>query len=41
MPIPDPAPGLAIRYSYLWHREFVAGHEEGNKDRPCAIIAAI
>ena len=30
-----------IRYSYLWHSEFVAGREEGAKDRPCAIIAAV
>ena len=41
MPIPAPAPGLVIRYSYLWHSEFLAGREEGIKDRPCAIIAAI
>ena len=41
MAIPDPAPGLVIRYSYLWHAEFVAGREEGTKDRPVAIIAAI
>ena len=41
MPLPTPAPGLVIRYSYLWHSEFLAGREEGIKDRPCAIIAAI
>lgn len=41
MPLPKPVPGLVIRYSYLWHSEDFAGHEEGQKDRPCAIIAAI
>ena len=41
MPIPTPAPGLVIRYSYLWHSEHLAGREEGTKDRPAAIIAAI
>lgn len=41
MAFPKPFPGLVIRYSYLWHTESVAGREEGQKDRPCAIIAAI
>ena len=41
MPIPTPVPGLVIRYSYLWHSEFIAGREEGIKDRPCAIIATV
>ena len=41
MAFPDPKPGLVIRYSYLWRREHVAGQEEGEKDRPCAIVAAI
>jgi hypothetical protein len=34
-------PGLVIRYSYLWHAEYLEGREEGKKDRPCAIVAAI
>jgi hypothetical protein len=38
---PEPAPGLVIRYSYLWHAEYLEGREEGSKDRPCSIIAAI
>lgn len=38
---PDPAPALVIRYSYLWRREFLAGREEGAKDRPCVIVAAV
>ena len=33
-----PIPGYVIRYSYLWHSEFLAGREEGTKDRPCAVV---
>ena len=39
--LPDPVPGLIIRYSYLWRREHLEGRDEGQKDRPCAIIAAL
>lgn len=38
MSLPAPAPGLVIRYSYLWREEYLRGREEGVKDRPCAII---
>ena len=38
---PDPVPGLVIRYAYLWCREADLGREEGVKDRPCAIVAAV
>jgi len=38
--LPDPEPGLVIRYSYLWLREHRQGQEEGVKDRPCAIVLA-
>ena len=41
MPLPAPISGLVIRYSYLWYSEHMQGNEEGQKDRPCAIIAAI
>ncbi len=41
MALPEPHPGLIIGYSYLWRDEEQAGHGEGRKDRPCAIIAAI
>ena len=41
MTLPKPEPGLVIRYSYLWHREFQKGQEEGVKDRPCAIVLAL
>ena len=37
----EPIPGLVIRYSYLWHSEYLAGREEGQKDRPRAIVAAV
>ena len=37
---PEPQPGLVIRYSYLWRREALTGHEEGVKDRPCAVVIA-
>jgi hypothetical protein len=35
---PTPIPGLVIRYAYLWSADAEAGHEEGVKDRPCAVI---
>jgi hypothetical protein len=38
VPLPEPRPGLVIRYSYLWAEEADQGREEGVKDRPCAII---
>ncbi|MGA7676561.1 MAG: hypothetical protein WCA78_16130 [Rhizomicrobium sp.] len=36
--LPQPVPGLVIRYSYLWLEEHRKGQEEGVKDRPCAVI---
>jgi hypothetical protein len=39
--LPKPEPGLVIRYSYLWLREHREGHEEGSKDRPCAIVLVV
>lgn len=41
MTLPAPEPGLVIRYSYLWLREYEQGREEGAKDRLCAIILAL
>ena len=35
---PDPFPGLVISYSYLWRKDYLAGQEEGAKDRPCAVV---
>ena len=39
--LPEPVPGLVIRYSYLWYREHLEGRDEGQKDRPCAIVASL
>ncbi len=41
MRFPEPIPGLVIRYSYLWRREYLEGRYEGRKDRPCAIVASV
>jgi len=41
VPLPQPAPGLVIRYRNLWREEHLKGQEEGVKDRPCAIILAV
>jgi uncharacterized protein YifN (PemK superfamily) len=38
LPLPDPQPGLVIRYAYLWRSEAARGQEEGVKDRPCAVV---
>ncbi len=39
MALPDPQPGLVIRYDYLWSRQAEAGQDQG-KDRPTCLIAA-
>jgi hypothetical protein len=39
--LPRPEPGLVIRYSYLWLREYREGREEGVKDRPCAVVLVV
>ena len=41
MALPEPVAGLIIRYSYLWYREHLEGRDEGQKDRPCAIVAGL
>ncbi len=41
MSLPVPAPGLVIRYAYLWESEARQGREEGVKDRPCAIVLTV
>ena len=40
MSFPPPAPGLVLRYSYLWSREYEGGAVEGRKDRPAAVVMA-
>jgi hypothetical protein len=37
--LPEPKPGLVIRYDYLWSREAAAGRELG-KERPACLVAA-
>lgn len=39
MPLPRPAPGLVIRYDYVWSRESARGRTQG-KDRPACIVVA-
>jgi len=39
MAIPEPSPGLVVRYDYLWSREAAAGRTQG-KDRPAYLVAA-
>ena len=39
MPLPEPKPGLVIRYDYLWSREAAAGRTQG-KERPACLVAA-
>jgi hypothetical protein len=39
MPLPEPKPGLVVRYDYLWSREAAIGREQG-KHRPACIVAA-
>lgn len=41
MPIPDPVPGLVIRYAYLWREERMRQLHEGPKDRPCMVVVAV
>lgn len=40
MPLPEPRPGLVIRYDYLWMKETAAGRDQG-KERPACLVAAI
>ena len=39
MPLPEPRPGLIVRYDYLWSHEAVAGRDHG-KDRAACLVAA-
>jgi hypothetical protein len=39
VPLPEPRPGLVIRYDYLWGREAAAGRDLG-KERPACLVAA-
>jgi len=37
--VPEPKPGLIIRYDYLWLREAALGRDQG-KDRQACLVAA-
>ena len=39
MPIPDPEPGLVVRYDYLWARQSKRGGY--GKERPACLVASI
>ena len=39
MALPEPRPGLVLRYDYLWRHEAAAGQDRG-KDRPTGLVAA-
>ncbi len=39
MALPEPKPGLVIRYDYLWTREAAVGARQA-KDRPACLVAA-
>ena len=36
-----PKVGFVFRYSYLWSRLQIEGREEGDKDRPCLVLAIV
>ena len=38
---PPPEIGAVIRYSYLWLRQAQNRQIEGEKDRPCAVVASV
>jgi hypothetical protein len=38
--LPEPRPGLVIRYDYLWTHEAAAGRDQG-KERPACLVAAM
>ena len=41
MTLPVPKAGLVLSYAYPWHREHLAGHDEGLKDRPAVVVLAV
>jgi hypothetical protein len=41
MTLPEPRPGLVLRYAFLWSHEAAQGRSEASKDRPCAVIVAV
>jgi len=41
MGLPKPISGLVVNYAFLWDEQKKSGLEDGLKNRPCAIVAAI
>ena len=41
MSLPKPLPGLVVRYNYLWAGDARSGREDGDKERPVAIVMAV
>jgi mRNA-degrading endonuclease toxin of MazEF toxin-antitoxin module len=41
MRLPEPQPGMVIRYAYLWRNEAEQGRDHGSKDRPCVVVLAV
>lgn len=41
MALPEPQPGLVIRYAYLRRDEAKKGREEGSKDHPCVVVLSV
>ena len=41
MPLPEPVPGLVIRYDYLWRYEADQGRMEASKYRPSVIVLSV
>lgn len=40
MILPDPVPGLVVRYGFLWPHQRRQGKAEATKERPCAIVVS-
>lgn len=40
MPLPEPRPGMVVRYDYLWSHEAAAGRDHG-KERSASLLAAM
>lgn len=41
MALPAALPGLVIRYSYLWADAAARGRDEGDKERPAAVVLVV
>jgi hypothetical protein len=39
--VPDPTPGLIVRYGYLWLAEFRQQRTDPSKDRPACVVMQI